>query len=84
MTPEPLQIVMSDNAILRGVRWQAAGTAETRLSSGPSRASVPSPRPAAAPVTARARESTPGRRNQVRELREQLGQPPSAAPSWLQ
>ena len=70
--------------ILRGVRWQAAGTAGTRLSSGPSRASVPSPRPAAAPVPARPRESTPGRRNQVRELREQLGQPPPAAPSWLQ
>jgi hypothetical protein len=72
--------------LLRGARGPAAGAAVTRLSTSTSHAAAPMPsaRPAPVAATVRARESAPGRRSQVRELREQLGQPPPAAPSWLQ
>lgn len=70
--------------LLRGARGPAAGAAVTRLSTGRAATPISSAKPTPQAAAARARESAPGRRSQVRELREQLGQPPPAAPSWLQ
>jgi hypothetical protein len=69
--------------LLRSVRTQGMGAAVARLSGR--HAPEPAPAPKASPAgAARPREAAPARRNQVREMREQLGQPPPAAPSWLQ
>jgi hypothetical protein len=77
----PIRWPLRLRQILRSVRASAATGSTSRLPA------ASGPPPAATPGTPSrpAREPAPsGRRGQMRELREQLGQPAAAAPSWLQ
>lgn len=72
--------------ILRSVRASASLAAPGNRMTGVSGTPSPFLKPAAEARPARpSRDAIPaGRRSQVHELREQLGQPAPAAPSWLQ
>jgi hypothetical protein len=70
--------------LLRGARLAVpASAARAVAAAGPSRPAT-ALKQVAALGSGRVRDSAPGRRSQVRELREQLAEPPPAAPSWLQ
>ncbi|HYM51476.1 MAG TPA: hypothetical protein VET65_13025 [Candidatus Limnocylindrales bacterium] len=70
--------------LLRTVRTPSTTTRAT--STDADTASTPAAGRPAAPAPARPPKdgASAGRRGQVRELREELGQPAAAAPSWLQ
>ena len=82
----PLRGPLRLRQILRSVRASASTAAPGNRMTGVTGAPSPSLKAAAEARPARpARDPTPaGRRGQVRELREQLGRPAPAAPSWLQ